>query len=1074
MKDKLKAGETFQEMLQRKLGAKRAYAQMEEFQVTAGVKSSPLKSSKKVPRSSEGDSSTEGESPTKRGGTEDVNKDAEMSEGNKSEPEECASPENIVEQDIQSSDISGTDDFNQGASNPLSKRLRMYKCERCNSQFMGLAMLRQHCKDVHGDQKYYKCHVCGKLFSHPSSRNIHLRLHSGEKPYRCNTCGKQFRVSSHLKDHVRVHTGERPYICDICHKGFKQSSDLKKHRRTHTLDKPYKCPICPSAFTRSHHCRGHINSVHKFFKCVTCSALFTSEEAFERHKELHPALFPEQSDSHSTSSGSLPPVQSNGLPEAPSSATKDVIEDEIELHENNIKLDVANQLLELHKITQHNTHRKTQSSGSETTSESGDEVNSQTTPSTQGLKASSTQASPTVLPIETTYQAMNAHLPSAGHMAKRSATPPMVNNNENGFHKKEIAEKRMKYSLSPRPNSHGAEYLKLPFQNVYYIDGKSTFPMQEKSKYGSVSPVRWSPSQPGANFFLHTAEVQQQAALIQSTGYEIHSTTNSFPHQQVQFAVMFDSISQRRISNFSKQSPRGENCQGGNSGRQTPQGNVPCHRVSVIQYHSSLQKHSHDANHKEQLRQERDASSLKSDAPPVFNSETKRLENKPHVIHQENQDLLQSRSPVSKDLMAGIPQGRVPYVPLNADSSITPQSQNTEHEEPIGKYSQALKEAKKTYELIKTRRQPMQIVSNTAVENKQFIFPQTKGQGSPGMFDRSQLTSVDMLKFFAREQIKQSDPDGDVKSPASAEEESETSEASESGDVSNNGQNYSDTTQQPSPSESLVLEQRGSPESSIHHCQVCKKTFSRSSLLKQHSVIHMGNKRFKFRCEVCSKMFRTRSHLRDHTRIHTGERPFKCHICQKAFKQSSDLKKHINLHTGANQFKCEECNMEFRRADALRKHKLGHKMGNMPCGHCGKNFLHISALRQHRAMHNVQPVKTNRAFHRCNYCFKTFTKAESYKIHMEEHTREQSIVLFDCKICSMKFFTQAEFTDHMNIHNGKRPYKCFVCEKEFCIAEHLQDHVRLHTDVTPRIKCEEGVGRLPRAEDLVRQSVIHA
>lgn len=83
-----------------------------------------------------------------------------------------------------------------------------------------------------------------------------------------------------------------------------------------------------------------------------------------------------------------------------------------------------------------------------------------------------------------------------------------------------------------------------------------------------------------------------------------------------------------------------------------------------------------------------------------------------------------------------------------------------------------------------------------------------------------------------------------------------------------------------------------------------------------------------------------------------GERPFKCHICQKAFKQSSDLKKHINLHTGANQFKCEECNMEFRRADALRKHKLGHKVGNMPCGHCGKNFLHIGALRAHRAMHN--------------------------------------------------------------------------------------------------------------------------
>lgn len=114
----------------------------------------------------------------------------------------------LLIKDLQSNTVSGTDEFTQEMSGSLmSKRLRMYKCERCNSQYMGLAMLRQHCKDVHGDQKYYKCHVCGKLFSHPSSRNIHLRLHSGEKPYKCTTCGKQFRVSSHLKDHVRVHTG---------------------------------------------------------------------------------------------------------------------------------------------------------------------------------------------------------------------------------------------------------------------------------------------------------------------------------------------------------------------------------------------------------------------------------------------------------------------------------------------------------------------------------------------------------------------------------------------------------------------------------------------------------------------------------------------------------------------------------------------------------------------------------------------------------------------------------------------------------------------------------------------------
>ena len=95
-----------------------------------------------------------------------------------------------------------------------SRRMRLYKCERCNSQYFGLASLRSHCRSVHGDQKYYKCHVCSKLFSHPSSRNIHLRLHSGEKPYQCDTCGKRFRVSSHLKDHVRVHTGEYT-LCSV-------------------------------------------------------------------------------------------------------------------------------------------------------------------------------------------------------------------------------------------------------------------------------------------------------------------------------------------------------------------------------------------------------------------------------------------------------------------------------------------------------------------------------------------------------------------------------------------------------------------------------------------------------------------------------------------------------------------------------------------------------------------------------------------------------------------------------------------------------------------------------------------
>lgn len=1050
--------ETFQEMLQRKLGTKRTYEQVESEDSQLMDDVAPFKSSKKDSRPSNKKDPTENKSSDKESNSGGVTEGTEMSEVNKSDAEDVGSPE-----DLQSSAVSGTDEFAQGTGSSLSKRLRMYKCERCNSQYVGLAMLRQHCKDVHGDQKYYKCHVCSKLFSHPSSRNIHLRLHSGEKPYKCSTCGKQFRVSSHLKDHVRVHTGERPYICDICHKGFKQSSDLKKHRRTHTLDKPYKCPICPSAFTRSHHCRGHINSVHKFFKCVACSALFTSEEAFERHKEFHPTVFPEQSDAQSTSSDAVTTSQNSVSSHIPGSSSNGSTQEDPEMDENNLKWDVANQLLELHKISQHVTSpiHSTQGSGSETASDSGDDVSSSVKPSpeaTHGLPERSLPSVNVILGVA--YQGPSLSSPS--WLGQRSITPSGAVCLENGLHEgQQIQRNMMMFPITPQSIAQGVEYLKLPFPNMNYGEKKKCISSPERNGHGSVSPVPLSPS-----LSKSTSEQQKWSSMDQSNSSavtSVHSAINNVPQYKSQFAVSINSANERRNVNFKEQNFGGENSEWGNAVMQKnalSNNSVGCHRVSVIQFHSSAEKTSKDTkNHEPLIKDKQDTS---QDA--YFKSVSFRLDNEPVVNQQQKQDLPQNHSLINKDYLTGIPQERIPYVPLNAESSITLQSWNRGVNDQFGKYSWALKEAKKTSERSKMREQAIQ-----TMESKQFnTFPQAKVQQSTGMFDRSQVTSVDMLKFLAKEQIKQKDTE------RNSGEDSETSEASESGETSNGGQVYSDAAQDVSPVDSL--EQKGSPENSIHHCQVCKKTFSRSSLLKQHSVIHMGNKRFKFRCEVCGKMFRTRSHLRDHTRIHTGERPFKCHICQKAFKQSSDLKKHINLHTGANQFKCEECNMEFRRADALRKHKLGHKMGNMPCGHCGKNFLHISALRQHRAMHNVQPVKTNRAFHRCNYCFKTFTKAESFKIHIEEHTREQSgaVMLFDCKICSMKFFTQAEFTDHMNIHDGKRPYKCFVCEKEFCIAEHLQDHVRLHTEATSRLRCEEGDGRFQGQGDLVRHSVIHA
>ncbi|KAI9256557.1 hypothetical protein BDA99DRAFT_413259, partial [Phascolomyces articulosus] len=49
----------------------------------------------------------------------------------------------------------------------------------------------------------YKCTVCVKRFTRPSSLATHMHSHTGEKPYKCQIegCGRRFSVVSNLRRH---------------------------------------------------------------------------------------------------------------------------------------------------------------------------------------------------------------------------------------------------------------------------------------------------------------------------------------------------------------------------------------------------------------------------------------------------------------------------------------------------------------------------------------------------------------------------------------------------------------------------------------------------------------------------------------------------------------------------------------------------------------------------------------------------------------------------------------------------------------------------------------------------------
>ncbi|KAI8149724.1 hypothetical protein BJV82DRAFT_479184, partial [Fennellomyces sp. T-0311] len=53
----------------------------------------------------------------------------------------------------------------------------------------------------------YRCSMCPKTFSRPSSLRVHIYSHTGEKPHGCPHpgCGRRFSVQSNMRRHLRVH-----------------------------------------------------------------------------------------------------------------------------------------------------------------------------------------------------------------------------------------------------------------------------------------------------------------------------------------------------------------------------------------------------------------------------------------------------------------------------------------------------------------------------------------------------------------------------------------------------------------------------------------------------------------------------------------------------------------------------------------------------------------------------------------------------------------------------------------------------------------------------------------------------
>ncbi|KAM4613735.1 zinc finger E-box-binding homeobox 2 [Polymixia lowei] len=85
-------------------------------------------------------------------------------------------------------------------------------------------------------------------------------------------------------------------------------------------------------------------------------------------------------------------------------------------------------------------------------------------------------------------------------------------------------------------------------------------------------------------------------------------------------------------------------------------------------------------------------------------------------------------------------------------------------------------------------------------------------------------------------------------------------------------------------------------EEGLYACDICDKTFQKSSSLLRHKYEHTGKRPHE--CKICNKAFKHKHHLIEHSRLHSGEKPYQCDKCGKRFSHSGSYSQHMNHRYG--------------------------------------------------------------------------------------------------------------------------------------------------------------------------------
>lgn len=199
-----------------------------------------------------------------------------------------------------------------------------------------------------------------------------------------------------------------------------------------------------------------------------------------------------------------------------------------------------------------------------------------------------------------------------------------------------------------------------------------------------------------------------------------------------------------------------------------------------------------------------------------------------------------------------------------------------------------------------------------------------------------------------------------------------------------------------------------------------------------------------FKCEHkgCGKIVKNRCKAA-HIKTHLKQR-FECDICHTSLASKLGLRAHFDVHYPRREFKCHICPAEYKS---------------------------LSSLNQHiRYIHENEPKQFI-----CTICGSAQRKKHLLWEHMNRHN---GVKPYACTYdgCEMRFFSKARRTEHGRAHTGEKPFCCPIdgCDSRFAYAVDFKRHkFKAHGIYTKKYNCTICAEVLPENRLLKKHMETH-